>query len=323
MTLPVLRGQRVSLRPFRPDDVEALVAGLNDFETVRHLAIVPFPYTRAHAEEFIASAEGKGPLAVGHAFAVERHADQALLGCVSIHPGAANDRERTGIAGTGVLGYWFARPYWRQGYAGEAVPIVIDYGFSSLSLRRIIANADLDNPGLQRILVKCGLEPMGTVLSYKPARREASPSIFYVLQRDRWAARAAKPIVHVAAVVLIDADDRVLLAQRPPGKSMAGLWEFPGGKIEPGETPEVALIRELREELGIDTEASCLAPLTFASHGYANFHLVMPLYVCRVWTGTPRAREHAELTWVPIPRLSEYPMPPADVPLVAMIRDYL
>jgi 8-oxo-dGTP diphosphatase len=133
----------------------------------------------------------------------------------------------------------------------------------------------------------------------------------------------SKPVVLVAAVVLIDADDRVLLAQRPEGKAMAGLWEFPGGKIEPGETPEAVLIRELREELGVDTEASCLAPLTFASHAYPDFHLLMPLYVCRVWKGTPQRREHAALKWVPIPKLAKYPMPPADVPLVAMIRDYL
>ena len=131
------------------------------------------------------------------------------------------------------------------------------------------------------------------------------------------------PLVLVAAVVLVDADGRVLLARRPEGKAMAGLWEFPGGKIDPGETPEAALIRELAEELGIDVAASCLAPFTFASHAYPEFHLLMPLYVCRKWSGIPTAREGQRLAWVRPARLAEYPMPPADKPLVAMLRDLL
>jgi 8-oxo-dGTP diphosphatase len=130
-------------------------------------------------------------------------------------------------------------------------------------------------------------------------------------------------LVLVAAVALVDRDGRVLLAQRPEGKAMAGLWEFPGGKVEPGETPESALIRELHEELGIDTWASCLAPLSFASHAYANFHLLMPLFVCRKWEGIPRPCEHSALKWV-FPRdLGSYPMPAADLPLVPVLRDLL
>ena len=127
----------------------------------------------------------------------------------------------------------------------------------------------------------------------------------------------------VAAVALVDADGRVLLARRPPGKSMAGLWEFPGGKVMAGETPEAALIRELTEELGIDVEASCLAPLTFASHSYPDFHLLMPLYACRKWSGIPVAREGQQLAWVRPTRLGDYPMPPADAPLIGMLRDLL
>ncbi len=129
--------------------------------------------------------------------------------------------------------------------------------------------------------------------------------------------------VLVSAVALIDIDGRVLLAQRPEGKSMAGLWEFPGGKVEPGETPEHALIRELQEELGIDTWASCLAPLTFASHSYDNFHLLMPLFVCRKWNGTPQPKEGQNLKWVRAKDLREYPMPAADLPLIPILRDWL
>jgi len=133
----------------------------------------------------------------------------------------------------------------------------------------------------------------------------------------------SRPMVLVAAVALVDADGRVLIAQRPAGKSMAGLWEFPGGKVDAGETPEHALVRELHEELGIETAASCLAPIAFASHGYETFHLLMPVFACRKWAGTPQPREGQALKWVMPGELSRYPMPPADVPLVALLRDLL
>lgn len=130
-------------------------------------------------------------------------------------------------------------------------------------------------------------------------------------------------VVLVSAVALIDKDGRVLLAQRPEGKSMAGLWEFPGGKVEAGETPEVALIRELHEELGIDTWESCLAPLTFASHSYDDFHLLMPLFACRKWNGIVTPREGQTLKWVRANDLRSFPMPPADIPLIPILRDWL
>ena len=129
--------------------------------------------------------------------------------------------------------------------------------------------------------------------------------------------------VLVAAAALIDPDGRVLLAQRPAGKIMAGLWEFPGGKVEPGETPEQALIRELYEELGIDTWQSCLAPLTFASHTYSSFHLLMPLYICRKWNGIAKPQENQQLAWVEKSKLHHYEMPPADVPIVPFLREWL
>lgn len=131
------------------------------------------------------------------------------------------------------------------------------------------------------------------------------------------------PTVLVVAVALVDADNRVLMAQRPEGKSMAGLWEFPGGKVNPGELPEEALVRELKEELGIDITESCLAPLSFASHCYDDFHLLMPLYACRIWKGTLRAVEGQQLKWVKPVRIADLPLPEADKPLVALLRDFL
>jgi 8-oxo-dGTP diphosphatase len=132
-----------------------------------------------------------------------------------------------------------------------------------------------------------------------------------------------KPILLVVACALVDTDRRVLIAQRPEGKHMANMWEFPGGKIEPGETPEAAIIRELREELDVETKEACLAPLSFGSHTYEHMHLLMPLYVCRRWQGTPIAKEHQALKWVRPQALRDYAMPPADEPLIAALCDLL
>ena len=129
--------------------------------------------------------------------------------------------------------------------------------------------------------------------------------------------------VLVVACALIDTDNRVLIAQRPEGKTLAGLWEFPGGKVDHGERPEAALIRELKEELGIVVEEPCLAPLTFASHAYDDFHLLMPLYICRKWAGVVTARERQQFAWVRANKLRDYPMPPADIPLIAHLTDLL
>ena len=130
-------------------------------------------------------------------------------------------------------------------------------------------------------------------------------------------------VLLVAACALVDPDGRVLIARRPEGKPMAGLWEFPGGKVEPGELPEATVIRELKEELAVDVTEACLAPLTFASHSYDEFHLLMPLYICRRWEGTVTAQEGQEVKWVRPVRLRDYPMPPADIPLISHLTDLL
>ena len=134
---------------------------------------------------------------------------------------------------------------------------------------------------------------------------------------------AGKPLLLVVACALVDADGRVLIARRPAGKPMAGLWEFPGGKVLDGETPEAAIVREMAEELGVNITESCLAPLTFTTHDYSNFHLLMPLYVCRRWEGVPASREDQALKWVRPKRLRDYPMPPADEPLISHLADLI
>jgi 8-oxo-dGTP diphosphatase len=132
-----------------------------------------------------------------------------------------------------------------------------------------------------------------------------------------------KPVVNVVACALLDADQRILIAKRPVGKPMAGLWEFPGGKIEPGETPEQAVVRELREELGVEPCERCLHPFAFVSHSYDSFHIVMPLFICRTWDGFPHPKEGQEIAWVSKNKLKSYPMPAADLPLAAELRDRL
>lgn len=189
----------------------------------------------------------------------------------------------------------------RQGYGSEALRAVLDYALLTLHLPGL--SADIP-PTAASLADRLGFVRDGTT-----ARIDAA-----AVRR-----LTARRMVLVSAVVLVDADNRILLQQRPPGKQLAGLWEFPGGKVDPGETPEQALVRELQEELGIDTRSSCLAPLTFASHSYDDFHLLMPVYVCRQWQGQVRGQEGQTLAWVPVRKLRDYPMPPADIPLIPML----
>jgi 8-oxo-dGTP diphosphatase len=188
-----------------------------------------------------------------------------------------------------------------------------------------------DNPASAAVLRRIGFRQTGEGTGHYLARGGEHPVWKFEATREDvfgpveppQAEPGATPLLLVAACALIDADGRVLLARRPEGKKMAGLWEFPGGKLLPGETPEAALIRELKEELGIDVSAACLAPFAFASHDYERFHLLMPLYLCRRWKGLPTPRENQTLAWVRPNRLAEYDMPPADKPLIPLLRDFL
>ena len=200
---------------------------------------------------------------------------------------------------------------------------------ANLDLDRIEASVATDNPASVAVLRRIGFRQVGTGMQHFQARGGEHPVLRFEATREDLpgakpaAAPGEKPLLLVAACALIDPDGRILLARRPEGKSMAGLWEFPGGKLAPGETPEAALIRELREELGIDVASNCLAAFAFASHAYEGFHLLMPLFLCRRWSGTPTAREGQLLAWVRPEKLSDYKMPAADLPLVPLLRDFL
>jgi len=241
-------------------------------------------------------------------YAIERRREKIFIGTISLRFAETEP--------VGEVGYWIGRAFQRSGYAIEAIGRLLRYAFDGLRLDEVRAATAAGNHASIDLLRKIGM----TESEY--ADSAASGIRVWVMRRPRGVVSGLTTVL-VAAVALVDADGRVLLAQRPQGKPMAGLWEFPGGKVKPGETPETALIRELREELGIDVTASCLAPFTFASHAYPEFHLLMPLYVCRKWQGTVRGLEGQALAWVRPNRLVEYDMPPADKPLIAMLRDLL
>jgi 8-oxo-dGTP diphosphatase len=280
----------------------------------RHTAAVPHPYGEADARAFLAQSARLFAAGGGVNLAVEPVDQPGLIGCV----GVAVD------GGKAEIGYWIGRRFWGRGFASEAVKAALPVIFEDLAADEASADVLSVNPASFRVLEKAGFVRAGAGAGRR-GRCAGAPVVRYALRRDAWAARRAAPVpvVLVAAVALVDKDGRVLLAQRPAGKPMAGLWEFPGGKVRAGETPEAALIRELREELAIDVAERCLAPFTFASHRYDDFHLLMPLYVCRVWDGIVRPVEGQQLAWVRPARLAGYPMPPADRPLVAMLRDFL
>ena len=317
--------ERLILRPLLPHDAEQMFRLVDDWEVTRNLAIVPFPYPRPLADDWIASTACELAEGTGYTLAITgRDGDQEVfLGVVGLRMDA-----KTRVA---TLGYWLGRRFWGFGVATEAAGRVVRWGFANLAIDRMRADVATDNPASAAVLGHIGFRRAGEGTAYSVARGGDRPVWQFEATRDdifgqpsaEPAANGEKPMILVAACALIDVDGRVLLARRPEGKVMAGLWEFPGGKLQPGETPETALIRELKEELGIDVSVACLAPFAFASHAYERFHLLMPLYLCRRWKGIPMPRENQTLKWVRPEHLADYDVPPADKPLIALLRDFL
>jgi 8-oxo-dGTP diphosphatase len=324
-----LKTERLTLRPFRPDDAAGLHRLINDFDVAKMLELVRFPYQRELADEWIASSIRE--LAAGTACHLAitglEEAQEILVGAVGI----TIDRPSR----TGRLGYWVGRRYWGHGVATEAARRLVSWGFANLEIDLMTASVATDNPASDAVLRRIGFRRTGEGIQHFASRSADIPIWLFEATRDDVFGKAgvdtagaatepgAKPLLLVAACALVDVDGRVLLARRPEGKKMAGLWEFPGGKLNLGETPEQALIRELKEELGIDVATACLAPFAFASHAYEGFHLLMPLFLCRRWKGQPTPREKQTLAWVSARRLGEYEMPPADKPLIPLLRDFL
>ncbi|MBI3446309.1 MAG: GNAT family N-acetyltransferase [Magnetospirillum sp.] len=306
---------RLRLRPVADRDMERLPELLDDWEMVRLTAAIPHPYGPDDAKAFVTDQEIRRIEGRGVALAVERTTDNLLVGVVGF--GLEGD-------GTPELGYWIGKEFWGQGYATEALNRLIRHLFETLGYDRVWASYHPDNTASKRVLEKVGLTFLRVDTCAMPARGESVVAPVFALRKGDWLmVRALRPTLLVVAAALVDSDGRVLMASRPTGKSMEGLWEFPGGKIHEGETPESALVRELGEELGIDVRESCLAPVAFASHDYDTFHLLMPLYLVRVWKGNPAGREGQELRWVRAARLGDLPMPPADIPLVAILREWV
>lgn len=321
-----LRTERLALRALRAEDAAALHRLVNDWDVAKTLARVPFPYPRDLADEWIASTWAQ--IAAGEAWHLAiADEDDALVGCVGLTLNRGKGRAE--------LGYWVGRRHWGKGLGPEAAGRLARWALDELGVGTVHASALRDNARSISVLRRLGFREVGEGMQPFLSRGGGPmPVLLFEAGRGELAAAAAaRPepgpepaggVLLVVACALVDPEGRVLLARRPEGKPMAGLWEFPGGKVHGGETPEAALIRELGEELGISVEASCLAPFTFASHPLdGGRHLLMPLYLCRRWEGAVRAREGQALAWVRPQRLRDYAMPPADKPLVAMLRDFL
>lgn len=306
---------------------------VNDWEVTRTLAELPYPYPRELADDWIGTTIEQLADGTGYHLAItgKEGRKETLVGIVGLRV----DRARR----VGRLGYWVGRAYWKHGVATEAARRMTSWGFANLPVDVITAEVMEMNDASTKVLRRIGFRETGSgVRSSLTTGDDHVVRVFEATREDIFGKPEApvvehegehggehrgKPILLVVACALVDIDGRVLLARRPEGKKLAGLWEFPGGKLNPGETPEAALIRELKEELDIDVSAACLAPLAFASYGYDTFHLLMPLFICRRWRGTPTAREGQTLAWVRSAKLSEYEMPPADKPLIPLLRDFL
>ncbi|HEY8609751.1 MAG TPA: bifunctional GNAT family N-acetyltransferase/(deoxy)nucleoside triphosphate pyrophosphohydrolase [Roseomonas sp.] len=326
-----LRAGALTLRALHAADAAQLHRLVNDWEVARMLARVPFPYPRELADEWIASTRAQIEAGTAWHLAITR--DDALVGCV----GLTTTRDAPRHA---ELGYWVGRRHWGQGIGPEAAGRLARWALANLDLDVIHASVLEENTRSAAVLARIGFIGDGMAEQDFTARNARLPVRRFRAGRAELSGPAEAPspevtaptapttaqganLLLVAACALIDSDGRVLLARRPEGKPMAGLWEFPGGKLATGETPEEALIRELREELGIDVSAACLAPFAFASHPLEGRHLLMPLYLCRRWTGTVEGREGQALAWVRPAKMGDYAMPPADKPLVALLRDFL
>jgi len=298
---PILT-ERLRLAPLKSGDVEDVVAILGDAAVARHSPGLSHPYSPAMARAWIGDADRRLLGGREFVFGCRTASDGQMVGIIKLALEPADP--------SAEVADWIKRSCWGEGYASEAARRMVALGFDTLGLDRVWGAVLDANPASQRVLEKSGLRVYGeTVIDACRAR-------VLEIERVDYVAAADFPVLYVAAAALIDDDGRVLLARRPPGKAMAGFWEFPGGKVEAGERPDGALARELAEELALHVALADFEPLSIASHHYDKFHLLMPLMMCRRWGGEPLAREGQTLEWATAATLTAYAMPPADIPLV-------
>ncbi len=298
MSFVPIASERLDIRPLVASDAAALFSLLDDGEIARQTPGLPRPYGFDMALRWIA--ESRPGLYAGEEFLLGAFTrpDGKLAAVVKLALDPALPEAE--------IGYWVELRLRRRGIANEAVRKVAAFAFATLGLERLTAGVLDGNQASRRVLAQAG---------FREVRRGEigeSAASFHRLE----ATPAAGLPLYVAAVAMIDDYGRVLLAKRPPGKAMAGLWEFPGGKVEPGERPRAALARELSEELAVEASLSDLWPYAIASHAYADFQLLMPLLLCRRWSGDPHPREGQRIAWATAKALARFPMPAADAPLV-------
>lgn len=304
--------ERLTLRPLQEGDAIPMATFANDKDIAERLFRMPHPYALQDAETFIASvqrsmAEGKCAI-----LAIVRRSDQQFMGVVSFE---------------GELGgFWLGKSYWGQGYGTEATGALVHFCFHVLKQKVLKANAFKTNTASRRILEKLGFREVGIMEVSSKVFEGTQEAICYAVSYHDFITRyhaQERPLVWVVAAVLINEKGEMLISERPQGKALPGVWELPGGKMEPGETPEISLMRELKEELGIQVREEDLEPLTFASYRYDTFHMIMPLYLCHKWEGTPHGAEGQNLRWVTYSDLASIPLPAADILPVHRLADVL
>lgn len=306
-----LATERLTLRPLERKDAEALARLANDKRVAENLARLPFPYTLQDAHHFIDYTKEAMKEKKHIILAITRRDDQTLMGVIGLEE---------------EVGYWLGHEYWSQGYGKEAMKGLVHFAFLTLKKDHLSASILQENIASWRIFEGLGFKRMDikecTSVNYEGTK----PGFLYALSREAFLKECMaikRPIIWVVAGVLLNEKGQILLTTRPAGKKFAGIWELPGGKIEEGETPEQALIRELKEELDIEVKEENLEPFTFASYPYESFHLVMPLYICSTWERTARGVEGQRLAWITYKDLNQYPVPAADILLCHQLGDLL
>ena len=326
--IPTIQIDQYLLRLIQKKDIKSIHNHINDWNIAKMLSDVPFPYSQELLEKWFEATLQQIKAGQSYHFSIidTQTNPDTVVGCIGLTLNMAEQSAK--------IGYWVAQRYWGNNIATRALKRLTNWALANLNINYIHATAADDNIASIAVLKKCDFQPYGQGKEKFLARAVEQPVSYFLLQREDICPNNLTPnqniytskekkILLVVAAALIDIEGRLLLARRPEGKSMAGMWEFPGGKVEPGETPETALIRELKEEINVDISKSCLAPFTFASHEYQDFHLLMPLYVCHRWKNDPIPREKQQLAWVTANELDRYLVLEADKPFIPLLKDLL